>query len=41
MQGAAGIASFLIHLATTLQGRPVKVTLPDWPEEATAAVAAR
>ena len=39
MQGAAGIASFLVHLATTLEGRPVKVALPDWPQDA-AAVAA-
>ncbi len=31
MQGAAGIASFLLHLDTTLAGTPVKVTLPDWP----------
>jgi hypothetical protein len=31
MQGAAGIASFLVHLATTLNGRPVKIALPDWP----------
>ena len=31
MQGAAGIASFLLHLDTTLAGAPVKVTLPDWP----------
>ena len=31
MQGAAGIASFLIHLGTTLDGAPVKVRLPDWP----------
>ena len=34
MQGAAGIASFLVHLATTLKGKPVKVLLPDWPEAA-------
>ena len=33
MQGAAGIASFLVHLATTLDGRPVKIALPDWPED--------
>jgi lantibiotic modifying enzyme len=32
MQGAAGIASFLLHLGTTLDGRPVKLALPDWPE---------
>lgn len=31
MQGAAGIASFLIHLATTDAGRPVKIAMPDWP----------
>lgn len=31
MQGAAGIASFLLHLDTTLAGRPVKIALPDWP----------
>ncbi len=31
MQGAAGIASFLLHLATTIEGRPVKIALPDWP----------
>lgn len=31
MQGAAGIASFLVHLATTLDGRPVKIYPPDWP----------
>jgi lantibiotic modifying enzyme len=34
MQGAAGIASFLIHLATTLEGHPVKIALPDWPDDA-------
>lgn len=33
MQGAAGIASFLVHLATTLDGRPVKIALPDWPAD--------
>jgi lantibiotic modifying enzyme len=32
MQGAAGIASFLVHLATTLKGHPVKLALPDWPQ---------
>ena len=32
MQGAAGIASFLVHLATTLDGKPVKLALPDWPQ---------
>lgn len=30
-QGAAGIGSFLLHLSTTLDGRPVKVPLPDQP----------
>ena len=34
MQGAAGIASFLIHLATTQAGAPVKIPLPDWPRAA-------
>lgn len=33
MQGAAGIASFLIHLATTQEGAPVKIAMPDWPRE--------
>ncbi len=32
MQGAAGIASFLIHLETRLKGEPVKIPLPDWPQ---------
>ena len=31
MQGAAGIASFLVHLATSVEGRPVKVVFPDVP----------
>jgi hypothetical protein len=31
MQSAAGIASFLIHLATATDGVPVKITMPDWP----------
>lgn len=31
MQGAAGIASFLLHLATTQAGAPVKIPMPDWP----------
>lgn len=31
MQGAAGIASFLLHLATTEAGAPVKIAMPDWP----------
>ena len=29
--GAAAIASFLLHLATTETGRPVKIAMPDWP----------
>jgi hypothetical protein len=29
MQGAAGIGSFLIHLATASSDRPVRITLPD------------
>lgn len=33
MQGAAGIVSFLIHLGTTLEGRPTKISLPDWPPD--------
>lgn len=33
MQGAAGIASFLVHFATTLEGYPVKIALPDWPAD--------
>ena len=36
MQGAAGIASFLIHLATTQAGAPVKIPMPDWPRATTA-----
>ncbi len=32
MQGAAGIASFLLHLATTEAGNPVKIAMPDWPK---------
>ena len=32
MQGAAGIASFLIHLGTTQDGRATKIPLPDWPQ---------
>jgi len=31
MQGAAGIASFLLHLASQEAGRPVKIPMPDWP----------
>jgi len=31
MQGAAGVGSFLVHLATTLQGKPVKVLFPEAP----------
>ena len=30
MQGAAGIASFLMHLNSCLEGRPHKLALPDW-----------
>ncbi len=37
MQGAAGIASFLVHLATTEEGAPVKIATPDWPETRPAA----
>ena len=31
MQGAAGVGSFLLHLATTLDGKPVKILFPDMP----------
>lgn len=31
MQGAAGVGSFYLHLATTLDGAPVKIQLPDSP----------
>ncbi len=31
MQGAAGIGSFFVHLATTLRGEPVKIQFPDSP----------
>jgi lantibiotic modifying enzyme len=31
MQGAAGVGSFLIHLATTLKGSPVKILFPEAP----------
>jgi len=31
MQGAAGVGSFLVHLATTLEGRPVKILFPEAP----------
>ena len=31
MQGAAGVASFLLHLATTLDGSPTKIQFPDSP----------
>ncbi len=31
MQGAAGVGSFLLHLATTLNGAPVKIQFPDSP----------
>ena len=33
MQGAAGIASFLIHLATSDAGAPVRIAMPDWPRD--------
>ncbi|MCB1692852.1 MAG: hypothetical protein KDI19_08805 [Pseudomonadales bacterium] len=31
MQGAAGVASFLIHLATTESGHPIKIQFPESP----------
>lgn len=31
MQGAAGVGSFFVHLATTLQGKPVKIHFPESP----------
>ena len=31
MQGAAGVGSFFVHLATTLRGDPVKIQFPDSP----------
>ena len=31
MQGAAGVGSFFVHLATTLMGAPVKIQFPDSP----------
>ena len=31
MQGAAGVASFFVHLATTLQGNPVKIHFQESP----------
>ncbi len=31
MQGAAGVASFFVHLATTIEGNPVKIQFPDSP----------
>ena len=31
MQGAAGVASFFIHLATTMRDEPVKIQFPDSP----------
>jgi hypothetical protein len=31
MQGAAGIGSFLLHLATVESNRPSKIALPDVP----------
>ncbi len=33
MQGAAGVGSFLLHLATTMNGSPVKVRFPETPVE--------
>ncbi|HWA63397.1 MAG TPA: lanthionine synthetase LanC family protein [Caulobacteraceae bacterium] len=33
MQGAAGIASFLVHLASLETARPAKIALPDWPAD--------
>ena len=40
MQGAAGIASFLMHLQGCIDGRPVKLALPDWQFEPAAIPAA-
>jgi lantibiotic modifying enzyme len=40
MQGAAGIGSFFVHLASTLAGEPVKIAFPDTPFESTPAVGA-
>ncbi len=31
MQGAAGVASFFVHLATTLSGDPTKIVFPEAP----------
>ena len=31
MQGAAGVGSFFVHLASTLKGNPVKIQFPDSP----------
>ncbi len=31
MQGAAGIGSFLLHLATVIKGKPSKLTMPETP----------
>lgn len=31
MQGAAGVGSFFVHLATTLEGKPVKIDFPESP----------
>tara|TARA_R110002072_G_scaffold1780_10_gene14822 strand:+ start:45549 stop:46856 length:1308 start_codon:yes stop_codon:yes gene_type:complete len=31
MQGAAGIGSFLVHLGTTLEKKPIKLVMPDTP----------
>ena len=36
MQGAAGIASFLLHLATVKAGNPVKIRFPEAPFARTA-----
>ncbi len=33
MQGAAGIASFLIHLSTSEAGQTVRIAMPDWPRD--------
>jgi lantibiotic modifying enzyme len=31
MQGAAGVGSFFVHMATTLRGDPVKISFPESP----------
>jgi hypothetical protein len=36
MQGAAGIGSFMLHLATALEHKPVKLLLPETPFSYTA-----